>query len=235
MIHRYFTIANFLLITVGVYLCVNAFYTFVTARLDYGISAGVTINPVSSSPVERSHLTLADYAAITKRNIFNSSSGEVAPVVEKEKIDLREVIKGCIEGYQMAYPDIEFELDVSQRSIFINGVPEYIAQLMDKLIANAVEFSFENQKIRIFCHAMRDHAIVKVINHGPYLPEEMKDRLFDSMISVRPQEKQKQPHLGMGLHIARLISDFHGGQIRAENLSDAEGVAITVVLPLFFK
>ena len=89
MIHRYFTIANFLLITVGVYLCVNAFYTLVTARLDYGISAGVTTNPVSSSPVERSHLPLADYAAITKRNIFNSSTQEqeAAPVVE-EKLDL---------------------------------------------------------------------------------------------------------------------------------------------------
>ena len=89
MIHRYFTIANFLLITVGVYLCVNAFYTFVTARLDYGISAGVTINQVSSSPVELSHLPLADYAAITKRNIFNSSTQEqeAAPVVEK-KLDL---------------------------------------------------------------------------------------------------------------------------------------------------
>ena len=89
MIQRYFTIANFLLITVGVYLCVNAFYTLVTARLDYGISAGVTTNPVSSSPVERSHLPLADYAAITKRNIFNSSTQEqeAAPAVE-EKLDL---------------------------------------------------------------------------------------------------------------------------------------------------
>ena len=63
----------------------------------------------------------------------------------------------------------------------------------------------------------------------------MKDRLFDSMISVRPQEKQKQPHLGMGLHIARLISDFHGGQIRAENRQDREGVIVTVVIPLFYK
>jgi len=85
MTNRYFTIANFLLITVGVYLCVNAFYTFVTARLDYGISAGVTVNRVSSSPVGLSHPPLADYAAITKRNIFNSSTQEqeVAPVVEK--------------------------------------------------------------------------------------------------------------------------------------------------------
>jgi general secretion pathway protein C len=90
MIHRYFTIANLLLITVGVYLCVSAFYTFVTARLDHGISTAVTANPtVSSTPVGPSYLPLADYAAIAKRNIFNSSDQEqvAAPVVE-EKLNL---------------------------------------------------------------------------------------------------------------------------------------------------
>ena len=120
---------------------------------------------------------------------------------EKEKIDLAEVIVGCVEGYKLAYTDSRFRVSVTQSPIFINGVPEYIAQLMDKLIANAVDFSYPDQEILIQCEALRDHAIVKVANAGPYLPEEMKDRLFDSMISVRPQEKQKQPHLGMGLHI----------------------------------
>ena len=154
---------------------------------------------------------------------------------DKERTDLAAVIRGCVEGYQMAYPGTQFELDISSRPIFVNGVAEHIAQLMDKLIANAVEFSFDERPVKVTCHSMRDHAIVKVINEGPYLPEEMKGRLFDSMISVRPQEKQRQPHLGMGLHIARLIAEFHGGQIRADNLSDAEGVAITVIFPLFFK
>lgn len=154
---------------------------------------------------------------------------------EKEKINLVAVIRGCVEGYEMAYSQATFELDVSGSPIYVDGVPEYIAQLMDKLVANAVEFSFPGEPIRVFCHAMRDHAIIKVINHGPYLPGEMKGRLFDSMISVRPQEKQKQPHLGMGLHIARLIAEFHGGSIRADDLVDTRGVAITVVLPLFFK
>jgi len=63
----------------------------------------------------------------------------------------------------------------------------------------------------------------------------MKDRLFESMISVRPQVKQDQPHLGMGLHIARLITEFHGGKIGAENRQDREGVVITVVVPLFYR
>jgi signal transduction histidine kinase len=154
---------------------------------------------------------------------------------EKEKIDLVEVITGCIEGYKLAYPEPNFELDTPNNTIHVDGVPEYIAQLLDKLVANAVEFSYPDQPITVFCRALRDHAVIKVSNAGPFLPEEMKDRLFDSMISVRPQEKQRQPHLGMGLHIARLISDFHGGQIRAENRQDREGVTVTVVIPLFYK
>lgn len=154
---------------------------------------------------------------------------------EKEKIDLVEVITGCIEGYKLAYPEPNLELDTPNNTIHVDGVPEYIAQLLDKLVANAVEFSYPDQPITVFCRALRDHAVIKVSNAGPFLPEEMKDRLFDSMISVRPQEKQRQPHLGMGLRIARLISDFHGGQIRAENRQDREGVTVTVVIPLFYK
>lgn len=154
---------------------------------------------------------------------------------EKEKIDLCKVLDGCVEGYKLAYPDIFFVSDLHDQPINVNGVPEYIAQLLDKLIANAVEFTYDGQPIKIYCRPLRDHAVIKVANSGPYLPEEMKDRLFDSMISVRPQEKQKQPHLGMGLHIARLITDFHGGQIRADNRTDREGVVVTVVIPLFYK
>jgi two-component system sensor histidine kinase ChvG len=160
---------------------------------------------------------------------------QILQTSEKEKIDLVHVIYGCVEGYKLAYPKSVFETDLTDRPIQINGVPEYFAQLLDKLIANAVEFSYLNEPIVVYCQSLRDHVVVKVSNSGPFLPEEMKDRVFDSMISVRPQEKQKQPHLGMGLHIARLIAEFHGGRISAENRTDKEGVVISLVVPLFYK
>jgi dedicated sortase system histidine kinase len=150
---------------------------------------------------------------------------------EKEKIDLVKVLAGCVEGYRLAYPDAVIDSDL-EGCVMINGVPEYIAQLMDKLIANAVEFSYDKKPITVFCRAIKDRAVVRVTNYGPYLPEKMKGRLFDSMISVRPQEKQREPHLGMGLHIARLVAEFHQGQIRADNIKEYEGVAITLVIPM---
>src|SRR5210317_492833 len=117
MINRYFTITNFLLVTVGIYLCVNAFYTFVTARLDYDISAGAIASRDVSSPAVLSYPPLADYAAITKRNIFNSSTQEqdAAPVVDKtldlEKLkqtDLKLKLWGTVTGQnEDAYAVIE--------------------------------------------------------------------------------------------------------------------------------
>ncbi len=47
------------------------------------------------------------------------------------------------------------------------------------------------------------------------------------MVSVRPDKGNE--HLGLGLYVARLIAEGHGGKIRAENTED--GVAIIVTLP----
>ena len=105
---------------------------------------------------------------------------------EKETIDVAEVVKGCVEGYRLAYPLAQFSLDIGGYPIFVKGVPEYIAQLLDKLIANAVEFSHPGQPIVVNCRIVRDQAVIRISNAGPYLPQEMKDRVFESMVSVRP-------------------------------------------------
>ena len=58
-----------------------------------------------------------------------------------------------------------------------------------------------------------------MINSGSQLPEQKIDSLFQQLVSYRGKGDQK-PHLGLGLFIARLISEFHGGTITAKNLDD---------------
>ena len=141
MINRYFTIANFLLVTVGIYLCVNAFYTFVAARLDYDISTGAIASRDVSSPAALSQPPLADYVAITKRNIFNSSTQEqeTAPVVDKkldlEKLkqtDLKLKLWGTVTGQkEAAYAVIE---DTKAREQNLYRAGDSIQKAVVKLI-----------------------------------------------------------------------------------------------------
>ena len=153
---------------------------------------------------------------------------------EKETFNLLEVLSGCMQGYQYAYPDTRFELDFVEGPLTISGAPEHIAQLMDKLVTNAVEFCEAGKPIRITATNDKQQAQFSIANSGPALPEEMKDRIFDSMISLRPQVQHQQPHLGIGLYIARLIAEFHQGSISAENWQqdDDGGVTVTVTVPL---
>jgi signal transduction histidine kinase len=51
--------------------------------------------------------------------------------------------------------------------------------------------------------------------------------MFDSMVSMRPHKDNK--HLGLGLYIAKLIAEGHGGRIEADNIEG--GVRFSVLLP----
>jgi nitrogen-specific signal transduction histidine kinase len=51
--------------------------------------------------------------------------------------------------------------------------------------------------------------------------------MFDSMVSMRPHKDNK--HLGLGLYVAKIIADGHGGRIEGRNIED--GVEFSVLLP----
>ena len=151
---------------------------------------------------------------------------------ERERFDLKQVIAGCVEGYRGAYLDTPFNLRIPSEPIALEGVPDLIAQMLDKLVANAVDFHRAGSSIDIAVACNAQHAVLTVSNEGPPLPAEMVAQLFQSMVSVRPHTTGSEPHLGFGLYIARLISEYHGGEVRAENRKDGAGVIVTVSLPL---
>jgi signal transduction histidine kinase len=135
----------------------------------------------------------------------------------------------------------------------MHGAPELIAQALDKLFDNARSFAPQDGWIRLSLHSSADGAEIRVANSGPLLPPAMQERLFDSLVSVRPsaparppsavhglagtgvdrhgsEARADAPHLGLGLYVVRMIADLHRGEARARNLADGSGVEFTLVL-----
>lgn len=149
-----------------------------------------------------------------------------------ESFDLVQVVEGCVGGYKLAFPKSQFVLSVEESTIPVTGLPDLIAQLFDKLISNAVEFSLPNTVIKVRLTIEQEAAILRVMNEGPGLPEDMRESLFDSMVSIRTQYDGDSSHLGLGLYIAKVVADFHGGDIKLSNREDSHGVVATVMIPL---
>ena len=106
--------------------------------------------------------------------------------------------------------------------------------MLDKLVVNAVEFSVPGRPVVVRVEAAGEMALLSVSNDGPKLPETMRERLFESMVSVRGDAHRHgaTPHLGLGLYIVRLIAQLHGGSARADNRVDGSGVVVCVTLPV---
>ena len=152
--------------------------------------------------------------------------------VERERFDLGALVKACADGYRLAYSQRDLVCDVPSEPLRIDGAPDLIAQMLDKLVANAHEFAASDTAVTLRLVRSGAAARLTVLNDGPPLPQGMRERLFDSMVSVRPGTGGDVPHLGLGLYIVRLIAEFHGGIARADDSDDGRGVAVTVAVPL---
>ncbi len=151
---------------------------------------------------------------------------------EGEDFDLTAVVRGCIDSYRPIIAPRRLDSELPTSPLIMHGAPELIAQALDKLVDNARSFAPDDGWIRIALHALDDGAELTVANSGPLLPDTMQDRLFDSLVSLRPstQRAAEAPHLGLGLYIVRLIASAHRGAASARNLADGSGVEFTLLL-----
>ena len=182
--------------------------------------------------IERAEQGLARLGRILERMTEASRLEQSLSVAERVRYDLAAVVRGCVEGYRIAYPQAAFALELPARRVEVQGAPDLAAQLLDKLVENAVDFSRGSAPVRVALEEAGGAAVLTVSNQGPLLPDKMRTRLFESMISVRDAPGSATPHLGLGLYVARLIAEFHGGSIAASNLASGDGVAVGVRIPL---
>ena len=145
--------------------------------------------------------------------------------------DITALLTALCQGYAESYQQIVFEPRLPEHPLHTLLSPDLISQALDKLISNAVDFHTPQTPIRVELNSRDKHRLtIMVINQGPRLEEAVRQNLFNSMTSQRPNRHQEEPHLGLGLYLVRLIAEFHQGRAWAENLN--EGVCFAIDLPI---
>ena len=218
----------------------NEYLRTLASRLSHELRTPLTIVTSSLENLEHENLSgdSAKYTARAKdgalrlKKILNAMSEanrveELMQNADLAEFDLQHVVKATVAAYGDAWPERSFVFESEPGTATCFGAPELVIQMLDKLVDNAVDFSKDGDRISIGLSQGSEWQLLSVRNPGPPLPEKMRTQLFDSMISVRSRGSEE--HLGLGLYIARLIAEGHGGSIRADNTGD--GVVFEIRLP----
>jgi len=218
----------------------NEYLRTLASKLSHELRTPLTIVNSSLENLEHEELSeeavqytsRARYGTARLKKILDAMSEanrveELMQSAETETFDLRAVLASATDAYSATWPERRFSFHCELDSVKVEGSPELLLQLLDKLVDNAVGFSAAADEIDIRLARTHSGHRLSVANPGPPLPKKMRERLFDSMVSMRSGEAGE--HLGLGLYIARLIAEGHGGAISAQNTTD--GVAFHVDLP----
>lgn len=109
------------------------------------------------------------------------------------------------------------------------GNDSQLASMVRNVLRNAVRHTSEQTEVHMCLECLADEGVARIAieDHGPGLPEDMLEKVFEPF----QQEGDKHEGLGLGLAIARLVSERHGGSITLANRSQG-GLRAVVVLPL---
>lgn len=149
---------------------------------------------------------------------------------EKTRLNFSDLLQNYVEGVQTMYRFHHLILKLPADDIYILGSGDHIAELLDKLIDNAVQFGVPQTVIEICLKPVEEGILFCVTNEGATIEKEQHERVFDPMVSLGRKDAQTA-HLGLGLYVVRLIADYHQARAWMTNRIDGTGVVVSVLFP----
>jgi signal transduction histidine kinase len=106
-----------------------------------------------------------------------------------------------------------------------------IAQVLTNLLTNAIKFWPEGGVVQVRVYATADSLVVEVEDHGPGVPPELAEQIFEPFYRVESGTGQRVAGTGLGLAVSRGIVEAHGGHIACRPVPDG-GACFRFTLPL---
>lgn len=154
--------------------------------------------------------------------------------IEREPIALDVLLKDIAD-------DAAYEAQASNRDVkiihnmpvTINGNNLLLSSALENVVRNAIRYTAENTSVEIFLQndsKKSDWIVIKIQDHGPGIPEEMRKSIFEPFVRVSESRNRQTGGYGLGLAIAKRAINLHGGEMSAAN--EDEGLSIIIHLPV---
>lgn len=120
-------------------------------------------------------------------------------------------------------------LELSDHSVYVMGDDEQLFRALLSLLNNAIEASPKGGKVIIRLTEYESHARISVIDDGPGIPENLRDRVLDPFFTTQEEGT------GLGLTIAQQIVLAHHGMLHFSESIPPSGTEAMIDLPCLSK
>jgi signal transduction histidine kinase len=173
-----------------------------------------------SSEIEAAARKIYNLVAAVKGFTYMDQATMPKPVdLSKGLTDTLAVLNGKARGRSVAV-SVDVEADLPR----ISGYGGELNQVWANLIDNALDVA--KQDVSITARRQGDSVVVGVVDDGPGVPAEIRERIFDPFFTT----KAVGQGTGLGLDIARRIVRHHRGEIAVQ--STPGRTEFTVTLPI---
>lgn len=114
----------------------------------------------------------------------------------------------------------------------VTGDPDRLRQVLWNLLSNAVKFTPKGGRVQVVLQQASSHVEISVSDTGCGIPVDKLPYVFDRFQQGDTSASREHSGLGLGLAIARHLTELHGGILHAESEGEDRGATFTVSLPV---
>jgi signal transduction histidine kinase/CheY-like chemotaxis protein len=153
-----------------------------------------------------------------------------------ERCDVALIAQQTVEDYRPSLEAAGLTLGaaVPDESIWVEGDPVRLAQMIGNLLHNAGRFTDHggHVEVRASVDSASRTADISVSDTGCGIDPELLVRLFDPFSQARQDSARSKGGLGLGLALTKGLADLHGGDIAVRSRGEGHGTTFTLRLPL---
>ena len=126
---------------------------------------------------------------------------------------------------------LELEIEPNLAPVLCD--PTRITQVIKNLILNACKFSPNHSTIQVSLSTIDEIGYIKcsVTDRGINISEEDQEIVFEQFYRSKYADQSRSGNAGLGLHIAQIMVELHGGEIWCGSNEDGPGSTFNFTLP----
>jgi signal transduction histidine kinase/DNA-binding response OmpR family regulator len=153
--------------------------------------------------------------------------------LDRRRIEIRPFLEQIVENKRIGPnpPDITLAFGANSADVELDVDPLRVQQILDNLVSNAIKFSDPGDQIEVAVECREDNLRISVVDHGPGIPKDFQDRVFEVFSQADSSSTRRQGGVGLGLSISKSIVEAHGGTIGFSS-KEGEGAMFFFNLPM---